>query len=82
MGDKSSKLPYDEKRSTFLRAARAGKLKEVQEYLNEGIDVNIANAVSLKVIFNVRIVWIEKSVTRVTEQHHQACRVMPNSDLE
>ena len=50
MGDKSSKLPYDEKRSTFLRAARAGKLKEVQEYLNEGIDVNIANAVSLKVI--------------------------------
>ena len=28
------------------------------------------------------IVWIEKSVTRVTDQHHEACRVMPNSDPE
>ena len=23
--------------------------------------------------------WIEKSVRRVTDRHHKACRVMPNS---
>ena len=33
-------------------------------------------------IFHVCIVWIEKSVTRVTDRHHEACRVMPNSDPE
>ena len=33
-------------------------------------------------IFHVCMVWIEKSVTRVTDQHHEACRVMPNSDPE
>ena len=26
--------------------------------------------------------WIEKSVTRVTDRHHEACRVIPNSDPE
>ena len=31
-------------------------------------------------IFHVCMVWIEKSVTRVTDRHHEACRVMPNSD--
>ena len=25
------------------------------------------------------MMWIEKSVTRVTDRHHEACRVMPNS---
>ena len=25
------------------------------------------------------MVWIEKSVTRVTDRHHEACQVMPNS---
>ena len=33
-------------------------------------------------IFHGCMVWIEKSVTRVTDRHHEACRVMPNSDLE
>ena len=28
------------------------------------------------------MVWIEKSVMRVTVRHHEACRVMPNSDPE
>ena len=28
------------------------------------------------------LVSIEKSVTRVTDRHHEACLVMPNSDLE
>ena len=28
-------------------------------------------------IFHVCMVWIEKSVTRVTDRHHEACRVMP-----
>ena len=31
-------------------------------------------------------VWVygvdRKSVTRVTDRHHEACRVMPNSDPE
>ena len=31
-------------------------------------------------IYHVCMVWIEKSVTRVTNRHHEACRVMPNSD--
>ena len=33
-------------------------------------------------IFHGCMVWIEKSVTRVTDRHHEACRVMLNSDLE
>ena len=33
-------------------------------------------------IFHVCMVWIEKSVTRVTDRHHEACLVMPNSDPE
>ena len=33
-------------------------------------------------IFHVCMVWIEKSVMRVTDRHHEACRVMPNSDPE
>ena len=33
-------------------------------------------------IFHGCMVWIEKSVTRVTDRHHEACRVMPNSDPE
>ena len=33
-------------------------------------------------IFHGCMVWIEISVTRVTAQHHEACRVMPNSDPE
>ena len=33
-------------------------------------------------IFHGCMVRIEKSVTRVTDRHHEACRVMPNSDPE
>ena len=33
-------------------------------------------------IFHGCMVWIEKSVTRVTDRHDEACRVMPNSDPE
>ena len=33
-------------------------------------------------IFHRCVVWIEKSVTRVTDRHHEACRVVPNSDPE
>ena len=33
-------------------------------------------------IFHGCTVWIEKSVTRVTDRHHEACLVMPNSDPE
>ena len=33
-------------------------------------------------IFHGCIVWIEISVTRVTDRHHEACLVMPNSDPE
>ena len=31
-------------------------------------------------IFHGCMVWTEKPVTRVTDWHHEACRVMPNSD--
>ena len=33
-------------------------------------------------IFHGYMVWIEKSVTRVTDPYHEACQVMPNSDPE
>ena len=33
-------------------------------------------------IFPVCMGWIKKSVTRVTDRHHDACLVMPNSDPE
>ena len=33
-------------------------------------------------IFNGCMVWIDKSVPKVTDRHHEACRVMPNSDPE
>ena len=33
-------------------------------------------------IFHGCMVRIERSVTRVTDRHHEACRVMPNSDPE
>ena len=33
-------------------------------------------------IFHVCMMWIEKSGTRVTDRHREACRVMPNSDPE
>ena len=33
-------------------------------------------------IFHGSMVWIEKSVTRVTDRHHAASLVMPNSDPE
>ena len=33
-------------------------------------------------IFHGCMVWIEKSVMRVTDRHHEACRVMPKSDPE
>ena len=33
-------------------------------------------------IFHVCMVWIEKSFTRVTDRHHEACRVILNSDPE
>ena len=32
--------------------------------------------------FHGCMVWIEKSVTRITDRHHEACLVMPNSDPE
>ena len=33
-------------------------------------------------IFHVCMVWIEKSVTRVNDRHHEACLLMPNSGPE
>ena len=30
-------------------------------------------------IFHGCMAWTEKSVTRVTNRHHEACRVMPNT---
>ena len=33
-------------------------------------------------IFHWCMVWTEKSVSRVTDRHHEACRVLPNSDPE
>ena len=38
----------------------------------------------IKTISNLQgcMVWTEKSVTRVTDRNHEACRVMPISDPE
>ena len=39
-------LTKSEINASFLRAARAGNLDKVLEYLNENIDINISNSVS------------------------------------
>ena len=37
---------------------------------------------SIKSTYHECMVWLEKSVTRVTDRYHEACLVMPNSDPE
>ena len=49
---------------------------------NTKISIILSYEASIISIFHGCMVWIEKSVTRVTERHHEACRVMPNSDPE
>ena len=46
------------------------------------IAVRVDHLVKTIGIFHGCMVWIVKSVTRVTDRHHEACRVMPNSDPE
>ena len=52
---------------------REEPVKCIMEFLLHGENISI---------FHVCMVWIEKSVTRVTDRHHEACLVMPNSDPE
>ena len=53
-------------------------------YVKTGIRFSLRDKRLFEIIsiFHVCMVWIEKSVTRVTDRHHEACRVMPNSDPE
>ena len=50
--------------------------------MGEGTDRFGVEEAELISIYHGCMVWIEKSVTRVTDRHHEACRVMPNSDPE
>ena len=45
-------------------------------------EIRIVGSGKTRDIFHGCMAWIEKSVTRVTDRHHEACRVMPNSDPE
>ena len=49
------------------------------ELEQSNVQVTVTENIS---VFHGCMVWIEKSVTRVTDRHHEACRVMPNSDPE
>ena len=50
-------------------------LKSLLTLLSQPMGKTISN-------FHGCMEWIEKSVTRVTDRHHEACRVMSNSDPE
>ena len=58
------------------------------KFLNETLPQTVYCAITVYTelqiisIFPGCMVWIEKSVTRVTDRHYEACRVMPNSDPE
>lgn len=41
--------------TAFLRAARAGQLEKVLEYLESGVDINASNAVSHRSVANFGI---------------------------
>ena len=52
-----------------------------------GLILTVSSSNKIKVvkiisIFHGFMVWIDKSIMRVTDRHHEACRVMPNSDPE
>ena len=49
---------------------------------HDNIRLSVISTLEIISIFHVCMVWIEKSLTRVTDRHHEACRVMPNSDPE
>ena len=53
-------------------------------HVTNGIDHQsiLLEMVDIISIFHGCMVWIEKSVTRVTDRHHEACQVMPDSDPE
>ena len=73
--------------SNLVRALAFGAPKfyiAPYDKINHGL-VNVSSNCDVKSglsIFHGCIVWIEKTVTRVTDRHHEACRVMPNSDPE
>ena len=50
-GSPSSPSQPSELNASFLRAARAGNLEKVLEYLNQNIDINVSNSVSLTFTF-------------------------------
>ena len=53
--------------------------KKLSDSCTKGCSYPVGENIS---IFHGCMVWIEKSVTRVTDRYHEACRVMPNSDPE
>ena len=58
---------------------KIGNLSKLYSFIWEDMRDTVFEIIS---IFHGCMVWIEKSVTRVTDWHHEACRVMPNSDPE
>ena len=71
-----SLLPKD------LHSERIMVLKKIFCYVRGLLFLPYAFGLEIISIFHERMVWIEKSVTRVTARHHEACRVVPNSDPE
>ena len=70
----------------YVRGLGSGELIKAKKipqtvffYVRGHFEISVLEIIS---IFHGCMVWIEKSVTRVTDQHHEACRVMPNSDPE
>ena len=65
-----------------IRIVGPGKTRGYPYSACKNISIFHGRTVWIISIFHVCMVWIEKSVTRVTDRYHEACRVMPNSDPE
>ena len=59
-----------------------GPIHLKQPFLLYGLSTVPAHKDGTISIFHGCMMWIEKSVTRVTDRHREACRVKPNSDPE
>ena len=73
-----------ERHSVFFRGTACDVTAEIQ---TSDVTFNVASELfqpmgKIISIYHGCMVWIEKSVTRITDWHHEACRVMPNSDPE
>ena len=82
---RDGKLPPSDVALCVYKCASRLEIQSLRDELESHPSVMAQNILSMYdniSIFHGCMVRIEKSVTRVTDRHHEACRVMPNSDPE